>query len=346
MPKKFLFLIGLFFAIISCQSSIEPTPTENPYAAINEETFAANARLMRSVNLGNSLEGPNEGAWGLFLKEEYFVDIGEAGFDAVRVPIRWSKYTDVHEPYTIQNMIFDRIDWVIEQAFANDLAVIINVHHFDAIMQMPEGQSARLAGIWRQIAERYQDYPNDLYFEILNEPHEKLDNELWNQIFPESLAEIRKTNPERYVIIGGDQWNSLNGLETLELPEDDRRIISTFHYYSPHEFTHQGAPWSSVHDVADLPWGSEADVVALTADFDKALAWSDKEQRPLLIGEFGAFYAAPMDSRVIWTSTVRAEAEKRDFSWAYWDFGTGFAVYNLSTQEWREPILRALIPEN
>jgi len=47
---------------------------------------------------------------------------------------------------------------------------------------------------------------------------------------------------------------------------------------------------------------------------------------------------------VLWTSTVRAEAEKRDFSWAYWDFGTDFAVYNLATKEWREPILRALIP--
>ena len=349
MHKKILiytFLVCLWLALISCQAPVEITPVEDPNAAINAETFAANQPLMRSVNLGNSLEGPNEGAWGLYLKEEYFVDISEAGFDAVRVPIRWSKYTDVYDPYTTQDMIFDRVDWVIEQAFANDLAVIINVHHFEAIMQMPEGQSTRLAAIWRQIAARYQDYPNTLYFEILNEPNEKLDSEKWNQIFPESLAAIRETNPERYVIIGPDQWNSVDRLDTLVLPEEDRRIIGTFHYYKPHEFTHQGAPWSSAHDVTDRPWGSDADVAALTADFDKALAWSEREQRPLLIGEFGAFYAAPMDSRITWTSSVRAEAEKRGFSWAYWDFGTSFAVYNLAAKEWREPILRALIPEN
>ena len=342
----YTFLGCLWLALVSCQASVESTPVEDPNAAVNAETFAANQPLMRSVNLGNALEGPNEGAWGLYLKEEYFVDISEAGFNAVRVPIRWSKYTDVYEPYTTQDIIFDRVDWVIEQAFANDLAIIINVHHFEAIMQMPEDQSTRLAAIWRQIAEHYQDYPNTLYFEILNEPNERLDSEKWNQIFPESLAAIRETNPERYVIIGPDQWNSVDRLETLVLPEEDRRIIGTFHFYKPHEFTHQGAPWSSAHDVTDRPWGSDEDIAALTADFDKALAWSEREQRPLLIGEFGAFYAAPMDSRITWTSTVRAEAEKRGFSWAYWDFGTSFAVYNLATKEWREPILRALIPEN
>ncbi len=351
MNKKIIILcfVAIIMILMGCESSLESEfavidPTEDPNIVINQETFIANSRLMRSVNLGNALEGPREGAWGLYLKEEYFVDIAEAGFYAVRVPIRWSRYADIYEPFTIQDQIFDRVDWVIEQAFANDLAVIINVHHFEAIMQMPEKQSTRLAEIWRQIAAHYQDYPDTLYFEILNEPNEKLDGEKWNQIFPESLAAIRETNPERYVIIGPDQWNSVDRLDTLVLPEEDRRIIGTFHYYKPHEFTHQSAPWSSAQDVEDRPWGSDADFEALTADFDKAQAWSEKEQRPLLIGEFGAFYAAPIESRVKWTSAVRAEAEKRNFSWAYWEFGTGFAVYNLTAREWREPILRAFNP--
>ena len=351
MIKKILMISILVLVMLGCTSSPEsestfPAPTANPNAAIDAETFAANARITRGVNLGNALEAPTEGKWGLYLKEVYFVAIGEAGFDAVRVPIRWSKYADVYEPYTIQEVIFDRVDWVIEQAFANDLAVIINVHHFEAIMQMPETQANRLAVIWRQIAEHYQHYPDTLYFEILNEPNENLNSDLWNQIYPESLAAIRETNPDRYVIIGPDQWNSVDRLDTLILPPDDRHIIGTFHYYKPHEFTHQGASWSSAYDVDDLPWGSDADIQALTTDFDKALAWSEREQRPLFIGEFGSFYAAPMESRVKWTSTVRAEAENRGFSWAYWDFGTDFAVFNLAGMEWREPLLRALIPQD
>jgi endoglucanase len=314
------------------------------YESINAETFNANARIGRGVNLGNALDGPREGAWGLYLQSEYFEDIAEAGFDSVRVPIRWSKYTEVLEPYAIQEGIFDRIDWVIEQAFSNELAVIINVHHFDAIMQMPEIQTERLAAMWRQIADRYQDYPDTLYFEILNEPNGKLESEVWNQIFPAALAAIRETNPDRYVIIGPDNWNNINQLDTLELPEDDRRIIVTFHYYLPHEFTHQGASWSSAADLMDKSWGSEGEVKYLTDALDRAQSWSEVEQRPLFMGEFGVYHKAPQDSRTLWISTVRAEAEVRGFSWTYWDFGTDFAVYNLATKEWREPILRALIP--
>jgi endoglucanase len=348
MSEKLLFFLFLASILLftACKRADLPETeaVEDPYASINAETFAANTRIGRAVNLGNSLEGPREGAWGLYLTARYFEDIAAAGFDSVRVPIRWSSYTEILEPYTIKDQILERVDWVIEQAFANDLAVIINVHHFDAIMQQPEDQSARLTAIWRQIAERYKDYPNELYFEILNEPNEKLVSDIWNQIFPEALAAIRETNPGRYVIIGPDMWNNINRLSTLALPEDDRRIIVTFHYYLPHEFTHQGASWSSAADVQDRAWGSEGEIKALTDSFDAALRWSDQEQRPLFIGEFGTYNKAPMDSRVLWTSTVRAEAEKRGFSWAYWDFGTDFAVYNLATKQWREPILRALIP--
>jgi len=334
-----ILIVGFISILCSCQGG-----KSAEFDLINSETFEANSRIGRGVNLGNALEGPREGAWGLYLKSEYFEDIGEAGFDSVRVPVRWTAYTDVNEPYSIQESIFSRIDWVIEQAFANDLAVIINVHHFDAMMQMPEIQVDRLAAIWRQVAERYQDYPDTLYFEILNEPNTKLEADIWNQIFPAALAAIRDTNPTRYVIIGPDNWNNINRLDTLVLPEGDRRIIVTFHYYLPHEFTHQGASWSSAADIADLPWGSDSDVKDLTDAFDAAADWSQEEQRPLFIGEFGVFHQAPQDSRIVWLSTVRAEADKRGFSWSHWDFGTDFAVYNLASKEWREPSLRALIP--
>jgi endoglucanase len=335
----FILLLILMTFLMSCQSG-----KSAEYESINGETFAANARIGRGVNLGNALEGPREGAWGLYLKPEYFEDIAAAGFDSVRVPIRWSKYTEVLEPYAIQASIFDRIDWVIEQAFSNGLAVIINIHHFDAIMQMPEIQTERLTAIWRQIAERYRDYPDTLYFEILNEPNDKLESELWNQIFPLALESIRETNPERYVIIGPDSWNNIYRLDTLELPKDDRRIIVTFHYYLPHEFTHQGASWTSGADQTDIAWGSAAEVKDLTTALDKAHAWSEQQQRPLFMGEFGVYHKAPEESRTLWISTVRAEAEARGISWTFWDFGTDFAVYNLATKEWRQPILKALLP--
>lgn len=79
-------------------------------------------------------------------------------------------------------------------------------------------------------------------------------------------------------------------------------------------------------------------------ELDIASNWSKKNNRPIYLGEFGAYEKAPLESRVAWTSTVAREAEARGWSWAYWEFGAGFGVYDRAKGEWRTPILKALIP--
>lgn len=46
-----------------------------------------------------------------------------------------------------------------------------------------------------------------------------------------------------------------------------------------------------------------------------------------------------------WTGAVRSELEKRNFSWAYWEFAAGFGIYDRTTRQWRTPLLKALVPE-
>jgi aryl-phospho-beta-D-glucosidase BglC (GH1 family) len=64
--------------------------------AINTPVFSAedeaNRLLGRGINLGNALEAPQEGAWGVTLKSRYFRDIKNAGFNSVRIPISWSTH--------------------------------------------------------------------------------------------------------------------------------------------------------------------------------------------------------------------------------------------------------------
>ncbi len=66
----------------------------------------------------------------------------------------------------------------------------------------------------------------------------------------------------------------------------------------------------------------------------------------MLLGEFGAYDKAPMDSRVRWTGTVARAAEARGFAYAYWQFSSDFLLYDFSRQGWVEPILRAVVPES
>jgi endoglucanase len=331
--KRLIALGLLLFATAIGGMAAEPT-----------DVFTANKALGRGVNLGNALEAPTEGAWGMTIEDGYFGLIKKAGFDTVRLPVKWSAHAEAQAPFAIDTDFFKRVDHLLDQAEKAKLNVVLNVHHFDELNKNPDGQAERFVGLWTQIAERYKSRPASVYFELNNEPHDKLVDAKWNDLLPKGLAAVRKTNPTRPVIVGPAQWNSIRALPKLQLP-DDKYLIVTVHYYNPHEFTHQGATWSSenVKTIKDRKWtGSEAELKALRKDFDQAAEWAKANKRPIFLGEFGAYEKAPMESRVKWTAAVRQEAEARGFSWAYWEFGAGFGVYDRKAKEWRKELLEAL----
>ncbi|MBL8093173.1 MAG: glycoside hydrolase family 5 protein [Anaerolineales bacterium] len=329
----------------------EPIPTATqrpapPALPADADGFTLLDRLGRGVNLGNMLEAPREGDWGLTVQAEYFVLVRAAGFAHVRVPIRWSTHTAAEPPYAIDPEFLTRIDWVVEQALANDLAVVLNVHHYDEIYAEPTVHDERFIAIWTQIAERYQDRPAEVLFELLNEPHDALGAARWNRILAKTLAAVRVTNPTRGVVLGPIEWNSLTRLDDLDLPAGDTHLIATFHYYLPFEFTHQGAEWAAGSEAwLGRTWsGAGLDAADVDTHFDAAAQWATDHQRPLYLGEFGAYSRADLESRVRWTTYVARAAEARGMAWAYWELASGFGVYDPAAAAWRPELLQALIP--
>jgi endoglucanase len=199
---------------------------------------------------------------------------------------------------------------------------------------------------WRQVAPRFKDASDDVVFELLNEPNQALTPEMWNEYLKEGLAIVRATNPTRAVIVGGGRWNSIDGLQTLVLPEADRNLIATVHYYTPMEFTHQGAPWNKENkDKSGVVWtGTDQERRRIELDFAKAQQWAVEHDRPLLLGEFGAYDKADMDSRARYTAAVARVAERLGWSWSYWQFDSDFVVYDIGKDAWIEPLRKALVP--
>ncbi|HVX12817.1 MAG TPA: glycoside hydrolase family 5 protein [Pirellulales bacterium] len=299
----------------------------------------------RGMNLGNALEAPREGEWEVTLKEGYFERIKSAGFDTVRIPVRWSAHAGHDAPYTIEPAFFARVDWAIEQALRRDLRAIVNVHHYDEIMKDPDAHRARFLGLWRQIAEHYRDRPAELAFELLNEPIEQLTAERWNKLLAEALAVIRRSNPRREIVVGPVGANSIRELDGLQLPEDDRHLIVTVHYYSPFQFTHQGASWTGPQAEAWLgrKWtGTPAEKNAIRRDLNQAIDWGIAHRRPIFVGEFGAYGKADLASRALWTQFMVQEVANRKMGWAYWEFCSGFGAYDPQREAWIEPIEQAL----
>ncbi|MEM2089183.1 MAG: glycoside hydrolase family 5 protein [Thermoproteota archaeon] len=311
------------------------------------EEAVIESRMHRGINIGNALEAPNEGEWGVYIQDEYFRKIREAGFDTVRIPIRWSNHAENYPPYEIYETFFNRIDHVVSKALEQNLTTIINIHHYEELMYDPAGHRDRFIALWRQISEHYKDYPETLYFELLNEPSYYLTDNIWNQLVNDTVKIIRETNPTRKIVIGPTSWNSIYKLEDLKLPDDDN-IVVTFHFYTPFEFTHQGASWVSPSPPVGRKWmGTEAEKKQIMEELDIAFKWAMQHNNiTLLMGEFGAYSRADMDSRVRWTYFVAREAEKRNIAWCYWEFCSGFGAYEPVRDEWREELLNALISED
>jgi len=335
-------LMGLASAQ-STNRSIDSSQPDMTYATYGWTT------LDRGVNLGNFLESPREGAWsaGRVLEESDFSNIRQAGFTLIRVPICWSAHIREDKNPIVDPAFFARVDWIVAQAEKNDLKAILDYHNDDALMKKPDDNGDRFVAIWKQIAEHYKDAPDSIRFELLNEPNGKMDAPHWNALLAKTLAVVRVTNPTRTVVVGPVQWNSIGALWKLVLPDSDRNLLVTFHFYDPMSFTHQGASWIEGSDkwLGNTWQGNDAEKLAVTQSFDEAAAWGNFHNRPMYLGEFGAFSKGDMDSRARWTAFVARTAESHGFPWTYWEYCQGFGAYDPKAQAWRQPLLNALIPK-
>jgi endoglucanase len=262
------------------------------------------------------------------------------------VPICWSAHVGPAPTFTIDPAFLTRIDWVVAQAEKNGLAASLDYHNDDALMQDPDANGDRFVAIWTQIAEHDKDAPPSILFELLNEPNGKLDAPHWNALLARTLTVVRATNPTRTVIVGPVHWNSIGALRDLVLPEGDTHLLATVHYYDPFHFTHQGASWvPNMDQYLGTKWlGTDAEKKAVTDDFTTAYKWGVDHHRPMYLGEFGSFSKGDMASRARWTACVARTAEARGMAWSYWEFCAGFGAYDPTARQWREPLLKALLP--
>ncbi|NUN07902.1 MAG: glycoside hydrolase family 5 protein [Ignavibacteriaceae bacterium] len=341
---RFLLFTFIYFIIIFWAGCDTNPPTyPEPIPEIDQ---MQNKLLGRGVNIGNALEAPNEGEWGVTIQPDYFEKIASAGFTSVRIPVRWSAHCSPNFPYKIETSFLERIREVIDQALMNRLAVIINMHHFDELYSSPEEERVKFLNLWQQIAEYFSAYDNRLFFEILNEPNGNLTPVKWNTFLADAINTVRVTNPSRTILIGTPEWGGLSSIDELILPAGEKNIIVTVHYYQPFNFTHQGAEWiNGSNNWLGIKWSSSAaELSVMEEHFRMASFWAKSQGVALNLGEFGSYRKADIQSRVNWTASVRSFAEKYGMSWHYWEFCAGFGIYDPVTGEYDERLLGALLP--
>lgn len=233
------------------------------------------SKLGAGINIGNSLDAnsrPNnlylsgsaglslETSWGnpQKISREFIHAIREAGFKTIRLPVTYLNHVKKETvngqvTYTIDAEWLNRVKEIVDWALAEDLYIIINIHHDgaddssgdvlneyggeqatwlsplnhsgDAYAQM----EAKFVSLWEQIATTFRDYPEQLLFADMNEFHHgynapqqtwcKAQNNL-HQAFVDTVRATGGENKSRYLVVPGYNTNIDHTVSNLVVPTD------------------------------------------------------------------------------------------------------------------------------
>ncbi|NND72892.1 MAG: cellulase family glycosylhydrolase [Rhodothermales bacterium] len=287
----------------------------------------AASQMGRGINLGNTLEPPNEGEWNNGpAQEAYFDEYAAAGFSTVRIPVRWDQHTGTSVPYAIDQSFLERVEEVADWALDRNLFVVINAHHEDwlkATYDQPASR-ARFDSIWVQVARHFADKSDSLFFEIINEPFGMSRDDV-DDLNARVLQLIRASNPTRIVMYSGNEYSAAAQLFAAAIP-DDPYIMGYYHSYDPWEFA----------GLANREWGTEADIAELRAQIESAKDWSDQNSVVVTVSEFGAVVATDYNSRMRYLHAYTSALIEYELPFQVWDDGGDFEVLKRSELEWHD----------
>jgi endoglucanase len=309
----------------------------------------------RGVNLTSWFQASNAGLiqFSLYTKHD-FEQIKSLGCDVIRLPINLHYMTGGAPDYIVEPLFFEFLDEVISWAEELKINLILDNHTFDVTTNTDPDIGPVLVKVWTQIATRYKDASEFIYYEVLNEPH-GISDYLWNNIQQETIDAIRSVDTKHYIVIGPAGWNSYNNLSNMPVYTDNK-LIYTFHFYDPFIFTHQGASWTdpSMASLSGVPFPYHPDSMPtfpsslqgtwIESNFNDypntgntayvksllniAIQFKNTRNVPMYCGEFGVYIPNSTNySRTYWYSVVRKYLEENGIAWTTWDYHGGFGLF-------------------
>lgn len=314
----------------------------------------------KGLNIGGWLsqcQHTNE-HYDTFITESDFSELSKWNIDHVRIPIDYNLIENENGEFIESGMTYIQkaVDWCKKYS----LNMVLDLHK-TAGYSFDNGENEsgffdniamqeRFYKLWEEIAVRFGKYHDFIAFELLNEVTDIEFSEKWNKISRNCIERIKKIASDINIIIGGYNNNSIEAVEALELPYDDK-IVYTFHCYEPLVFTHQGAHWVenmpldfklkypdkagnyishkvnlklSIADPLENLNPDDADI--FDAMFEKVVKIAEERNVPLYCGEYGVINLADKESTLEWYKAINKSFNKYGISHAAWcykqkDFG-------------------------
>ena len=290
-------------------------PTEGNWAfSVYEEYFDQ----VKDEGFGN-VRVPVDFFGGSFLNTDYTVNGSERTLSSLsncddnscfsELAGTQNQYNGSPDDYYVNPLYLDRLQQVVDWSMSKGLVTIIDFHgaklkenflytfdqsdingvnyYSDPTSSKRIADLNKFKAIWRDIAERFKDYPETLLFEVFNEPYFWLSANEISTISSDIINIVRSSgsnNESRKIIVTGGDTNSWEVI--FQIPNDlinsDPNLIATFHYYQPMSFT------SSMQENNNNFNLSQNAKNQITQRFSQINSWSTTNNIPVYVGEFGA----------------------------------------------------------
>ncbi len=370
--------INLTFTTASRSINItaEVEPNSN---GMSSEAIAWTKKIYAGWNLGNSFESCAgdwdsvnqtwsniwmadrnewETAWGNpKTTEAMIVALKQAGFNAVRIPVRWQPHVTNEQTMEIDSKWIARVKEVVDYCVNNGMYAIVNTHHDLWMENRPLDKYAdeisdKEIKLWKNIATYFRDYDEHLVFSGTNEvninwaaPTEenyRVQNN-FNQDFVKAVRSTGGRNWYRNLIVQTYSANPNYGLSGFVAPADvvDNRLIVEFHYYDPYDYCsggsgvyYWGTQFASYGTISKN--GGEAELKSL---FDKLDSTWHAQGLGIIMGETGVSYHLSgtgnqhqLDNMKYYLTCVYSEAKSHGIAPFVWDnnvFGNGSEMFGI-----------------
>lgn len=221
--------------------------------------------LLRGVAFGNNVWGGLTTPPQLHHDERDFERLNSWGMNAVRFYLNYQLFEDDAAPFVYKQTGFDWIDQNVAWAKAHGVYLILNLHYpqggfqsngdGDALWTVPANQD-RFVALWRAIAERYAAEPTIAGFDFLNEPRPTTSAAEWQDLAARVVTAVREVDPAHLVFVErtnsvGEDWSNDADQNFFLVPDDN--AVYEFHFYSPIEYTHQLASWTTFGEGGKYP---------------------------------------------------------------------------------------------
>lgn len=328
--------------IVKTSSIISATPKDG----IPSVDFAKEMTI--GWNLGNTFDADTETAWGAPKTTKAMIDaVKAAGFETIRIPVSWSKHVD--SSYNIDSTWMNRVKEVVDYAVANDMYIILNVHHDNYSESEIDSEAGfcvttdsskktkskdYLSKVWTQIATTFAAYDEKLVFEVLNEPRAVGTDWEWG-FYSDSarakakdlcdvITEYEETcisairavpgNEDRFLMVPGYAASGADSsmLAKYTMPDNDTandKLILSTHAYSPFNFAMGNA---------DKTFGSD-DKSSLDSIFNYLKTTYTDKGIGVVMGEASASNKGNTDERIKWAEYYFGKAKNAGIPVVLWD---------------------------